>query len=209
MPMSMSTHRLDAIVIGGSAGALEALSVLLPALPADTAVAIAIVVHLPPTKPSHLAEVLGNKTRLPVKEAEDKEPVAPGTVYVAPPGYPLLIEKMRTFALSTDELVHYSRPAIDVLFESAAEAYGDRLAGIILTGSNADGARGLAAIKRRGGLAVVQSPEGALVATMPEAAIAIAQADRVLPVEGIAALLAGLAGGLRPAAAGATLREPA
>ena len=207
--MSMSTHRLDAIVIGGSAGALEALSVLLPALPADTAVAIAIVVHLPPTKPSRLAEVLGNKTRLPVKEAEDKEPVAPGTVYVAPPGYHLLIEKMHTFALSTDELVHYSRPAIDVLFESASEAYGDRLAGIILTGSNADGARGLAAIKRRGGLAVVQSPEGALVATMPEAAIAIAQADRVLPVEGIAALLAGLAGGLRPVAAGATLREPA
>jgi two-component system, chemotaxis family, protein-glutamate methylesterase/glutaminase len=198
--MSMSTNGLDAIVIGGSAGALEALSMLLPALPADTAVAVAIVVHLPPTKPSHLAEVLGNKTRLPVKEVEDKEPVAPGTVYVAPPGYHLLIEKGRTFALSTDELVHFSRPAIDVLFESASEAYGDRLAGIILTGSNADGARGLAAIKGRGGLAIVQSPEGALVATMPEAAIAIAHADRVLPVEGIAALLGTLAGGARPAA---------
>jgi two-component system chemotaxis response regulator CheB len=200
--MSMSTHGLDAIVIGGSAGALEALSVLLPALPAYTAVAVAIVVHLPPTRPSHLAEVLGNRTRLPVKEVEDKEPVVPGTVYVAPPGYHLLIEKGRTFALSTDELVHFSRPAIDVLFESASEAYGDRLAGIILTGSNADGARGLAAVKRRGGLAVVQSPEGALVATMPEAAIAIAHADRVLPVEGIAALLATLAGGARPAAQG-------
>jgi two-component system chemotaxis response regulator CheB len=205
--MSMSTNRLDAIVIGGSAGALEALSVLLPALPADTAVAVAIVVHLPPTKPSHLAEVLASKTRLPVKEAEDKEPVVPGTVYVAPPGYHLLIEKGRTFALSTDDLVHFSRPAIDVLFESASEAYGDRLAGIILTGSNADGARGLAAIQRRGGLAVVQSPEGALVATMPEAAIAIAHPDRVLPVAGMAALLAILAGGLRPAAPGATTTE--
>jgi two-component system chemotaxis response regulator CheB len=204
--MSMSTHRLDAIVIGGSAGALEVLSVLLPALPADTAVAVAIVVHLPP-KPSHLAEVLASKTRLPVKEAEDKEPVVPGTVYVAPPGYHLLIEKGRTFALSTDELVHFSRPAIDVLFESASEAYGDRLAGIILTGSNADGARGLAAIQRRGGLAVVQSPEGALVATMPEAAIAIVRPDRVLPVAGMAALLAILAGGLRPAAPGATTTE--
>lgn len=204
----MSTHGLDAIVIGGSAGALEALSVLLPALPADTAVAVAIVVHLPPTRPSHLAEVLGSKTRLPVKEVEDKEPVVAGTVYVAPPGYHLLIEKGRTFALSTDELVHFSRPAIDVLFESASEAYGDRLAGIILTGSNTDGAHGLASIKRRGGLAVVQSPEGALVATMPEAAIAIAHADRVLPVRGIAALLATLAGGLRPAAGAMTTESP-
>ena len=146
----MSIGRLDAIVIGGSAGALEALGRLLPALPADMSVAVAIVVHLPPTRPSHLAEVLGGKTRLPVKEVEDKEPVVPGTVYVAPPGYHLLIEKGRTFALSTDDLVHFSRPAIDVLFESAAEVYGDRLAGIILTGANADGARGLLAIKRRG-----------------------------------------------------------
>jgi two-component system, chemotaxis family, protein-glutamate methylesterase/glutaminase len=191
----MSKSRLDAIVIGGSAGALEALGVLLPALPADASVAVAIVVHLPPSRPSHLAEVLGTKTRLPVKEVEDKEPVASGMVYVAPPGYHLLIEKGRTFALSTDELVHHSRPAIDVLFESASEAYGDRLAGIILTGANSDGARGLAAIKRRGGLAIVQSPEGALASAMPEAAIALAHADRVLPLEGIAALLATLAGG--------------
>ena len=204
----MSTGRLDAIVIGGSAGALEALGTLLPALPADMPVAVAIVVHLPPNRPSHLAEVLAVKTRLPVKEVEDKEPVLPGTVYVAPPGYHLLVEKGRTFALSTDELVHFSRPAIDVLFESAAEAYGDRLAGIILTGSNADGARGLASIKRRGGLAVVQSPEGALAAAMPEAAIAAAHADHVLPVEGIAALLATLAGGARPGARGATVTEP-
>lgn len=195
----MSTTKLEAIVIGGSAGALEVLSALLPALPRDAAVAVAIVVHLPPVRPSHLAEVLGAKTRLPVKEVEDKEPVSAGTVYVAPPGYHLLIERGRTFALSTDELVHYSRPAIDVLFESASEAYGDRLAGVVLSGSNADGARGLAAIKRRGGMAIVQSPTGAMAAAMPEAAIALAHADRVLAVAELAALLATLAGGTRPA----------
>jgi len=193
----MSTNQIEAIMIGGSAGALEALSVILPALPGDCPIAVAIVVHLPPSKPSHLAAVLSTKTVLPVKEAEDKEPVAPGTIYVAPPGYHLLVERGRTFALSTDAPVHYSRPAIDVLFESAAEAYGEKLGGIILTGSNADGARGLLAVKRRGGLAVVQSPEGALAPTMPEAAIATAKPEQVLPVEGIASWLAELATGAR------------
>jgi two-component system, chemotaxis family, protein-glutamate methylesterase/glutaminase len=191
----MSTKPLiEAIVIGGSAGALEALSVLLPALPAGCPFAVAVVVHLSPSKPSRLAEVLGVKTVLPVKEVEDKEPVVAGTVYVGPPGYHLLIERGRTFALSADELIHYSRPAIDVLFESAAEAYGDRLAGIVLTGANADGARGLLAVKQRGGLAVVQSPEGAQAPAMPEAAIALARPDLVLPIGQIAGWLANLAG---------------
>jgi two-component system chemotaxis response regulator CheB len=191
----MSAKLIEAIVIGGSAGALEALSVLLPALPAGCPFAVAIVVHLPPSRPSRLAEVLGGKTVLPVKEVEDKEPVAAGTVYVGPPGYHLLIERGRTFALSADDLIHYSRPAIDVLFESAADAYGDRLAGIILTGANADGAQGLLAVKRQGGFAVVQSPVGALAPSMPEAAIALAHPDRVLPIGEIAAWLAGLGQG--------------
>jgi two-component system chemotaxis response regulator CheB len=193
----MSSKLLEAIVIGGSAGALEALSVLLPALPADCTAAVAIVVHLPPSKPSRLAEVLGGKTALPVKQVEDKEPVTAGTVYVAPPDYHLLIERSRTFALSADDLIHFSRPAIDVLFESAAEAYGDRLAAIVLTGSNADGARGLLAVKRQGGLALVQSPAGVVAPRMPEAAIALAQPDRILPIEEIAAFLAGLGRGGR------------
>jgi two-component system, chemotaxis family, protein-glutamate methylesterase/glutaminase len=193
----MSTKLIEAIVIGGSAGALEALSVLLPALSAGCPFAVAIVVHLPPSRPSRLAEVLAGKTALPVKEVEDKEPVLAGTIYVGPPGYHLLIERGRTFALSADDLIHYSRPAIDVLFESAADAYGDRLAGIILTGANADGARGLLAVKRQGGFALVQAPAGAPAPSMPEAAIALAHPDRVLPIEEIAAWLAGLGQGGR------------
>lgn len=194
----MQTRPIEAIVIGGSAGALDALAGLLPALPADCPLPVAIVVHVP-NKPSYLAEVLASRTVLRVKEAEDKEPIAPGVVYVAPPNYHLLIERGRTFALSDDQLLHFSRPAIDVLFESAAEAYGNRLAGVVLTGASEDGAAGLAAIKRAGGLAIVQLPATASARAMPEAAIAATQVDHVLPVAEIAPLLARLAGGARRA----------
>src|SRR6185312_12663870 len=112
--MSGGMHQVDAIVIGGSSGALEALAVLLPALPADTRVAVAIVIHVPATRPSHLPQVMAARTALPVREADDKEPVVPGVVYVAPPNYHLLIERGGTFALSADEALHFSRPAIDV-----------------------------------------------------------------------------------------------
>jgi two-component system chemotaxis response regulator CheB len=186
-------RHIEAIVVGGSAGALDALSVLLPALPVDCAVPVALVVHLPPSRPSRLAAVLAMRASVPVKEAEDKEPVAPGRVYVAPPGYHLLIERGRTFALSTDALLNFSRPAIDVLFESAADAYGDALAGIVLTGASEDGARGLAAIAEAGGLAVVQAPDGAVARQMPDAAIARAAGARVLPLADIATLMTGWA----------------
>ena len=179
--------------MGGSSGALEALSTLLPALPARCAIPVAIVVHLPAARPSHLAQVLGARTVLPVREAEDKEPIAAGTVYVAPPNYHLLVERTKTFALSTDEPVLFSRPAIDVLFESAADAYGAHLAGIVLTGASADGARGLSAVKRRGGLAIVQSPDGALAPEMPRAALSMTKADHVLSLPELAALLGRLA----------------
>jgi two-component system, chemotaxis family, protein-glutamate methylesterase/glutaminase len=191
----MGTNNIEAIVMGGSSGALEALSTLLPALPARCTIPVAIVVHLPPKRPSHLAEVLGARTVLPVREAEDKEPITAGTVYVAPPNYHLLIERTKTFALSTDEAVLFSRPAIDVLFESAADAYGARLAGIVLTGASADGARGLSAVKRRGGLAIVQSPDGAVAPEMPRAALAMVEADHVLSLTALAALLGQLATG--------------
>jgi two-component system chemotaxis response regulator CheB len=186
-------RHIEAIVVGGSAGALDALSVLLPALPVDCAVPVALVVHLPPSRPSRLAAVLAMRASVPVKEAEDKEPVAPGRVYVAPPGYHLLIERGRTFALSTDALLNFSRPAIDVLFESAADAYGDALAGIVLTGASEDGARGLAAIAEAGGLAVVQAPDGAVARQMPDAAIARAAGARILPLADIATLMTGWA----------------
>lgn len=191
----MGTNGIEAIVMGGSSGALEALWTLLPALPARCPIPVAIVVHLPAARPSHLAEVLGARTALPVREAEDKEPIAPGTVYVAPPNYHLLVERTRTFALSTDEPVLFSRPAIDVLFESAADAYGSRLVGIVLSGASADGARGLSAIKRRGGIAVVQSPDGAVAPEMPRAALSMVAADHVLAPTDLALLLQRLTGG--------------
>ena len=191
----METNEIEAIVMGGSSGALEALATLLPALPADCAVPVTIVVHLPPSRPSHLAEVLAARTVLPVREAEDKEPLAAGTVYVAPPNYHLLVERTKTFALSADEAVLFSRPAIDVLFESAADAYGERLLGIILTGASADGARGLSAVKRRGGVAIVQTPEGATAPEMPRAALSMVEADHVLSLTDLAALLGRVATG--------------
>lgn len=193
MGTEQAQRRVDAIVIGGSAGALDALSVLLPALPVDCAVPVVMVVHLPPTRPSRLAAVLAMRSAIPVKEADDKEPVAAGRVYVAPPGYHLLVERAGTFALSIDEQLNFSRPAIDVLFESAAEAYGGALVGVILTGASDDGARGLAAIVQAGGAAFVQAPESAVARQMPEAAIARVPQARVCSLPDLAALMAGWA----------------
>ena len=185
--------RIDAVVIGASAGGVEALSEILPALPASFRPALLIVLHLPRERPSLLADIFENRCALPVREADDKEPVEPGTVYFAPPDYHMLVEKSRQIALSTDEPVHYSRPAIDVLFESAADVYADRLLGIILTGANADGAAGLHAVHRAGGITVVQRPDSAKVPLMVVSALQRNPADFVLSLAEIAALLKGLA----------------
>lgn len=186
-------NRIDVVVIGASAGGVEALSEILPALPASFRPALLIVLHLPRDRPSLLVEIYENRCALPIREAEDKEPVEPGTVYFAPPDYHMLVEKSRQIALSTDEPVHYSRPSIDVLFESAADVYGDRLLGIILTGANADGAAGLHAVHRAGGITVVQQPDSAMVPLMIVSALQRNPADFVLPLPEIAALLKGLA----------------
>lgn len=178
--------RVDAIVIGASAGGVQALSVLLPALPAGTRASIFIVVHLPRDRPSVLADIFARKCVLPVHEAEDKEPVLPGMVYVAPTNYHLLIDQGPQISLSADDPVHHSRPSVDVLFESAADIYRERLLGMILTGANEDGARGLAAIKDAGGLTVVQSPDTALAPMMGMSALAMRPADWILPLEQIA-----------------------
>ena len=162
---------VDLVVIGGSAGALEVLQKVLARLPVDFAPATAIVIHLPAEGPDLLTENFSSRTALRVKPAEDKEPIEGGTIYFATPDYHLLVEKGRTFALSVDERVHYSRPAIDVLFESAAETYGERLLGVILSGANADGAAGLRAIARAGGITAVQSLESAEMIAMPAAAL--------------------------------------
>jgi len=180
---------IDGIVIGASAGGVQALSILLPALPADMAAAVFIVVHLPRDRPSLLAEVFSRRCSLAVREAQDKEPVANGTVYLAPTNYHLLLDEGPQLALSADELVHHSRPSIDVLFESAAEIYRHRLLGIILTGANDDGAQGLAAVHDAGGVTVVQHPETAQSPQMALAALRLRPADHVLSLDGIAALL--------------------
>jgi two-component system chemotaxis response regulator CheB len=191
----MGAKRIEAIVMGGSTGALEALSVLLPALPARASFPVAIVVHVPSGRPSRLAELLGGWTALPVREPEDKEPIAAGIVYVAPPSYHLLVEATRTFALSVDEAVNFSRPAIDVLFQSAADAYREGLVGVVLSGANADGARGLAAIKRRGGRTIVQDPDGAPAPQMPWAACQAVTPDHTLALPELATLLGRLVAG--------------
>jgi two-component system, chemotaxis family, protein-glutamate methylesterase/glutaminase len=184
--------RVDAVVIGASAGGVEALSILLPALPRGLHACVFIVVHLPRDRPSMLADIFASKCALPVREAQDKESVEPGTVYFAPSNYHLLLDQGPQMALSADELVHHSRPSVDVLFESASDVFGSRLLGIILTGANEDGAVGLAAVHDAGGITVVQDPESARAPQMATAALKLRPADLVLPLEGIAALLSTL-----------------
>jgi two-component system chemotaxis response regulator CheB len=183
----------EGVVVGASAGGVEALSRLLPALPARCPASVFVVLHLPRERPSLLVEVFQPHCVLPVREAQDKEPAAPGTVYVAPPDYHLLVDEGPQIALSTDELVHFSRPSIDVLFESAADVYGPRLLGIVLTGGNADGADGLDAIRRAGGITAVQDPAQAFAPYMIEAALRKGPARHVLPLAGVADLLRSVA----------------
>ncbi|MCW5627052.1 MAG: chemotaxis protein CheB [Burkholderiales bacterium] len=188
-------QRIDAVVVGASAGGVEALLLLLAALPSTLRATVLIVQHLPRERSSLLVDIFQPRCARPVWEAEDKAPAQAGAVYVAPPDYHLLVEEGRTLALSVDELVHFSRPSIDVLFESAADIYRERLMGIVLTGANRDGAEGLDAVRRAGGITVVQQPESAVAATMPMAALELGPADFVLDLPAIAALLATLGDG--------------
>ncbi|MGF7155663.1 chemotaxis protein CheB [Novosphingobium gossypii] len=177
---------VSAIVIGASAGAIQALLRILPQLPSGFALPVLVVIHVPPGRRSELAGLFAGKCRVPVREAEDKEPIVPGTVYFAPPDYHLLVEVAEgadhTLSLSTDEPVFFSRPSIDVLFESAAEAYGDALMAVVLTGANEDGARGLRSVAEAGGRVCVQDPATAYARTMPDAALAACRRARVLSI---------------------------
>jgi two-component system, chemotaxis family, protein-glutamate methylesterase/glutaminase len=180
---------VKAVVVGTSAGGVEALSALVPALPAGLTVPVLVVLHLPPTRPSLIVELLSPRSAVPVCEAEDKAPVEPGTVYLAPPDYHLLVDAGPRIALSSDDPVLFSRPSIDVLFESAADMYGAGLVGIMLTGGSRDGALGLDAVRRAGGVTIVQSPADARVPLMVEAALELGPVDFVEPLSGIAVLL--------------------
>lgn len=187
----MSGPAAKAVVIGASAGAVEALSAILPRLPADFGLPVVIVVHIPPDKKSAMVEVFRMKCEIEVREAEDKEPLVGRAVYFAPPDYHLLVESDRTVALSNDDPVLFSRPSIDVLFESAADAYGPDLIAIVLTGANQDGAKGLKAAAQAGATTIVQSPQSAFASTMPEAALAQVPDALVLSLDEIALFLRG------------------
>lgn len=189
-------NSVRAVVIGASAGGVAALFEVLGGLPKGFEPPVLCVLHLPGDRPSQLAEVLQQRLQRPVREACDKEPVEPGRIYVAGPAYHLSIERDFSLSLSQEAPVHFSRPAIDVLFHSAADVYGEGLLGIVLTGANEDGARGLAYIKKCGGRTLVQDPRDAQVASMPEAALALHRPDHILSLSGIGQLLATLE--LRP-----------
>ncbi len=186
---ALDGRRVDAVVIGGSAGSVDALIQLLPALPEGFTLPVFCILHMPQDRDSRLAELFNERLPVPVREAVDKEAIVAGTVYFAGPGYHLSVERDFTFSLSCEPPVHYARPAIDLLMESSAEAYGDGLVGILLTGANHDGADGMARIRASGGFTVVQDPMDAQVATMPLEAIRRCNPHLVLPLARIRALL--------------------
>jgi len=186
---ALAGRRIEAVVIGASAGGVEALGALLPALPAGYSLPVFCILHLPSDRESRLAELYAERVPLRVKEAVDKESIEPGTVYFAGAGYHLSVEQDFTFSLSCEPPVHFARPAIDVLMESSADAYGPGLVGILLTGANHDGAEGMAYIHASGGLTVVQDPDDAQVATMPQSAIDRFSPHLILPLARIGALL--------------------
>lgn len=161
-----------AVVIGASVGAIDALRAILPHFPKAFPLAVIVVVHIPPDRKSLLSDIFSDLCQLPVKEAEDKEPIFPGTIYFAPPNYHLLVEPDFAFSLSSDPPVRFSRPSIDVLFESAADAFGDSLTAVVLTGGNDDGTAGLKAVCKAGGRAYVQKPSSAEGSIMPSSALA-------------------------------------
>jgi two-component system chemotaxis response regulator CheB len=182
----------EAVVIGGSAGGLNALETVLRALPADFKLPIFIVLHRLPTADDLLSLTLQEICRLRVKEAVPFEAIEPGWVYLAPANYHLLIEPDKSLSLSVDAKVCFSRPAIDVLFESAADTYQTGLIGIILTGANEDGTAGLKKIKEAGGLTIAQHPATAEAPLMPNSAIQENVVDNILSLPDIASFLIGL-----------------
>jgi len=178
----------EIIVIGCSLGGMHALEVIFTALPRGFCVPIAVVQHRHRASNEALPSHFRRFSRLPVVDVEDKQWIRPGTVYLAPANYHLLVERGE-FSLSVDEKVRHSRPSVDVLFQSAADAYGARVIAVVLTGANDDGAEGARRVKSRGGLVIVQDPETAEAPEMPRAAIAAAPVDRILRLDQIASYL--------------------
>ena len=179
----------EAIVIGVSAGGMNALNFIFSVLPSGFSIPIIIVQHVSALSDNDWIKLLNDKSNLTIKEADEKEKIETGNVYIAPANYHLMIENDKTFSLTIDEYVNFARPSIDVLFESAAEAYKNKLIGIVLTGANNDGTKGIKRIKECGGLAIIQDPKTAESSTMPASAIAAIQPDYILSLEKIVQLL--------------------
>ena len=188
----MTDQSIKAVVIGASAGGVQALLQILPSLPASYPLPVLIVVHVPPDRDNALVSLFQARCQIQVREAEDKEPVLPGVVYFAPSDYHLLVEKDGTLSLSSDELVNHSRPSIDVLLESAADAFGNELVGVILTGANDDGARGLQAVVEAGGVAIVEDPAEAYASAMPAASLRASPSAKAMKVAAIASYVSSL-----------------
>lgn len=186
------TKRNRLIVIGASSGGIAALNRILDQFPQDLAVPVVAVLHIQETTKNDLAEIFRKPGRIRVEEAAEKGRLESGVLYLAPPGYHLLVESDATFSLSYEDKVNYSRPSVDVLFESAASAFGSAVIGVVLTGANTDGALGLKAIKEAGGIAVAEDPETAECPSMPEAAVKEARPDHVVPLAAVAPLLVAL-----------------
>jgi two-component system chemotaxis response regulator CheB len=180
---------IELVIIGGSSGSLDAILKILPKLNSGYAVPIIIVMHRNIASDSILEEVLASRTHLKVKEAEEKELITPGYIYIAPPDYHLLIEKDHTLSLDYSEKINYSRPSIDVSFESAAEAYREKLACIILSGANGDGAKAVASASEVGSKIIIQDPKEAIVSFMPEQAIALTSKNNISSIQEIISFL--------------------
>jgi two-component system chemotaxis response regulator CheB len=182
-----------AVVIGISTGGVEGLKTLLKALPVDFPLPVVIVAHIAPGSGNGLATLLNDLCAIRVKEADELEPLTAATVYLAPPNYHLQMEPGGFLSLSVDAPVNFARPAVDVLFETAAIAFGPDLIGIVMTGAGCDGSMGLKRIQEKGGLTVIQAPADAVAAAMPESAMAAVTADYVVPLKDLAPLLVKLA----------------
>lgn len=177
------------VVIGGSAGSLEVVLAMLEKLPPAPNAVFILVLHRKNDKDSPLENLLSYKTKLPVKEVEDKEPIARNHIYIAPPDYHLLIEDEVSFSLDSSEKINFSRPSIDVTFESVADVFQDRVIGVLLSGANSDGAKGLLHIREMGGYTIVQNPEQADIGYMPQQAVNLQAAMEIVDTAALSGVL--------------------
>jgi len=192
MEKDLINNPIKMILIGGSAGSLQVILRLLPDLQLQLPVTIVLILHRKPASDETLTDLLSSRTAWAVSEAEDKETILPNHIYIAPADYHLLVESDHTLSLDVSEKVNYSRPSIDITFESAAEVYGPALLAILLSGANADGLEGMKNIKAAGGTCVVQDPESAEVSYMPLQAIGHVAIDKILHADEMAAYINGL-----------------